>query len=86
MFSVDHLHIGQQSDIDKRVFAGRAWALLARYGGAPDDIFNELNGEGIHLLENMMVLARTVHNFFNNLELWLEEVNVSLVTFKPTFI
>jgi hypothetical protein len=86
MFPAAHPYVGRPSDVYKREFAGGAWALLARFGGAPDDILNELNGEGIHRLENMMILAQPVHNRFDRLNLWLEAVDVSSVIFRPTFI
>jgi hypothetical protein len=86
MFPVGNPDVEQQSDRDMREFVGGAWALLARYGGAPDTIFNELNGKGIHRLENMMILAQPVHELFDTLELWLEEVDVSIVIFNPTYL
>ena len=37
-------------------------------------VFEELNGNGIHRLENILTLSRDVHTFFDTLQLWLEPV------------
>jgi hypothetical protein len=36
--------------------------------------FKELNGSGIHRLENVLTLSQYVHTFFDTLQLWLEPV------------
>ena len=36
--------------------------------------FKELNGSGIHRLQNIITLHSDVHTFFDTLQLWLEPV------------
>ena len=38
--------------------------------------FKELNGSGIHRLENILTLNPDAHSFFDTLQLWLEPVEV----------
>jgi hypothetical protein len=48
------------------------WAVLDRFGYKI--AFEELNGAGIHRLENVITLDLSVHTFFDTSQLWLEPV------------
>jgi hypothetical protein len=48
------------------------WAVLDRFGYKR--LFNELNGNKIHRLENVFTLTYDVHILFDTLQLWLEPV------------
>ena len=52
--------------------ASSVWAVLDRFGYKM--AFKELNGSGIHHLENILTLNHDAHTFFNTLQLWLEPV------------
>lgn len=49
-------------------------SLIQRYGGIPFE--EELNGENINRLSNVLTAAPEVHDFFGRLEIWLEAVPV----------
>lgn len=49
---------------------------MDRLGGVPT--YDELIGDEVHRLENVMVLWVHVHDLFDNLELWLERDNTDL--------
>ena len=46
------------------------WAVVERFGY--NKAFEELNGTGIHRLENILTLDPNVHFSFDRLRLWLE--------------
>jgi hypothetical protein len=48
------------------------WAVLDRFGY--ERPLKELNGSGIHRLENVLTLTQNVHDLFDKLKLWLEHV------------
>ncbi|KAI0089731.1 hypothetical protein BDY19DRAFT_940543, partial [Irpex rosettiformis] len=56
----------------KRLYAGRAWAVLECFGYG--DMLGELNGSGVHRSENILTLAGDCHNAFDDLKLWLEPI------------
>ncbi|KAK0437794.1 hypothetical protein EV421DRAFT_995183 [Armillaria borealis] len=45
----------------------------------------ELNGAGIHRLENILTLSPSLHDFFDQLALWLEAVVFNLVSWLQYF-
>ena len=51
-------------------YAASAWAVMMRMGGVLG--YDELNGEKIHRLENVMTLRTDLHGMFDTLLLWLE--------------
>ncbi|KAG8944193.1 hypothetical protein FRC03_002148 [Tulasnella sp. 419] len=53
----------------KRHYASTVWAVLDRFGGV---FFEELDGENVHRLENIMTMDPIVHGKFDSLNLWLE--------------
>jgi hypothetical protein len=46
------------------------WAIMDRFGYK--DIAENLNGKGVHHLENILTLDMVVHHYFDNLKLWFE--------------
>ena len=56
-------------------YAAGVWAVLDRFGYKT--AFEELNGSGIHRLENVLTLTPDVNIFFDTFWLWLEPVEVS---------
>ena len=56
-------------------YAAGVWAVLDRFGYKM--AFEELNGSGIHRLENVLTLTPDVHISFDTLRVWLEPVEVS---------
>ena len=51
-------------------YASSALAVLSRFGRI--DAVRELNGAGLHRLENVLTLASDLHQMFDKLQLWLE--------------
>ena len=51
-------------------FAATAFAVLARFGQI--DAIEELNGDNMHRLENVLTLNSDAHTLFDTLKLWLE--------------
>ena len=51
-------------------YAASAWAVMMRMGGVFGH--DELNGEKIHRMENVMTLRSDLHTLFDTLGLWLE--------------
>jgi len=47
------------------------WAVLDRFGYK---IFDELNGPGIHRLQNVLTMDKNVHTYFDRLKVWFEPV------------
>ena len=45
---------------------------MQRFGGVK--VKDELNGNQIHRLENIMTVNSDVHTFFDDLQIWLEPV------------
>ena len=45
---------------------------MERFGSK--ETFNELNGSGIHRLENILTLDHYLHRLFDTLQLWFEPV------------
>jgi len=55
------------------------WNLLEMFGYAK---LNELNGDKIHRLENVLTLTEELHSFMDSLELWFEgTVGLFLISF-----
>jgi hypothetical protein len=48
------------------------WAVLDRFGY--EKPLKELNGSGIHRLENVLTLTQYVHDLFDTLQLWMEPI------------
>ncbi|KAF8964874.1 hypothetical protein BDZ97DRAFT_1904240 [Flammula alnicola] len=57
-------------DEKKASYASSALAVLSRFGRI--DAVRELNGAGLHRLENVLTLASDLHQMFDKLQLWLE--------------
>ncbi|KAK0199866.1 hypothetical protein DFS33DRAFT_1365519 [Desarmillaria ectypa] len=55
---------------DKREWVASVWAVMYMFGIH----IEELNGTGIHRLENILTLCASLHDFFDQLALWLEAV------------
>ncbi|KIK61130.1 hypothetical protein GYMLUDRAFT_166832, partial [Collybiopsis luxurians FD-317 M1] len=72
----------------KKEYSASILAVLDRFGIKGDD----LNGENIHGLWNVMTLALQIHDSFDKLELWLEATvstelsHYSLTTFSLLFV
>ncbi|KAF9458911.1 hypothetical protein BDZ94DRAFT_1269415 [Collybia nuda] len=58
------------SDDSKRWYAAPAWVVLDRFGYG--SVLQELNGSGVHHLENILTLLSEVRDRFDGLELWFE--------------
>ncbi|EKM57142.1 uncharacterized protein PHACADRAFT_91812, partial [Phanerochaete carnosa HHB-10118-sp] len=52
-------------------YSATVWTILERYANIS---FTELNGPGLHRLENVLTLDSRLHNKFDELNLWLEAV------------
>lgn len=61
-----------------------AWAVLQCFGY--DRIMDDLNGAGVHRLENILTLRADVCSYFDQLSLWFEPLVSSTVniTLAPT--
>ncbi|KAG8897549.1 hypothetical protein FRB99_008067 [Tulasnella sp. 403] len=55
-------------------YSASAWAAIERFGSV-DVILEGLDGPGIHRLDNIMTLSIHVHDVFDSLGLWFEEVD-----------
>ncbi|KIL65195.1 hypothetical protein M378DRAFT_24205 [Amanita muscaria Koide BX008] len=53
------------------VSEGSSKTVLSRFSGR-ENLSDELNGDRIHRLENVMTLELNIHFFFDNFDLWLE--------------
>ena len=51
-------------------YAASAWAVMCRMGNIL--VFDELNGNDGHRLENVMTMEMGIHGLFDELGLWLE--------------
>lgn len=49
-----------------------SWTIICQFGY--EDVFEEFGGSqsNAHRLENIVTLEPTLHDFFDNLELWFE--------------
>jgi len=63
---------GSNAQTDKADYASGVWAVIGRFGSKM--YLDELNGSGIHRLENILTLDPSVHGLFDTLRLWLEHV------------
>lgn len=63
---------GSNEGGNKRHYAAGVWAVMARFGYK--NLPGDLNGNKIHRLENVLTLDKSVHDFFDTLELWFEPV------------
>ena len=61
-------------------YAATAWAVMMRMGGVLGH--DELNGEKIHRLENVMTMRTDLHSLFDGLMLWFE-ATVSYLLYMP---
>ncbi|KAJ2922052.1 hypothetical protein H1R20_g15045, partial [Candolleomyces eurysporus] len=57
---------------DKRIYAATAYAIAESFGYTT--IQQDLNGEKIHRLENVMTMRSDFHTLFHGLALWLVQV------------
>ncbi|KIJ27250.1 hypothetical protein M422DRAFT_37885 [Sphaerobolus stellatus SS14] len=60
----------------KEQYAATVWTVLDRFGYR--GLSDELNGPKVHRLDNVITMELYVHNYFDNLRLWLiatDEVN-----------
>jgi hypothetical protein len=46
------------------------WTIMKMFGQV--HVTEELNGSDIHRLENIITMHSDLHNYFDNLKLWLE--------------
>ncbi|KAH7906958.1 hypothetical protein BJ138DRAFT_1161323 [Hygrophoropsis aurantiaca] len=59
------------------------WAVLQRFG--LEYLMDELNGDKIHRLENIITLRPDLHSLFDTLDLWLEEDQSTANRYKICF-
>ncbi|RXW12255.1 hypothetical protein EST38_g13597 [Candolleomyces aberdarensis] len=57
---------------DKRTYAATAYTIAESFGYTT--IQQDLNGEKIHRLENVMTMSTDIHRFFDGLKFWLVQV------------
>ncbi|EPQ51994.1 hypothetical protein GLOTRDRAFT_140473 [Gloeophyllum trabeum ATCC 11539] len=62
------------SDNEKLEYASRVWAVLERFGYP--SIKDQLLGDRIHLLDNVLTLDPTMHSEFDALQIWFEATDV----------
>ncbi|KAI0034999.1 hypothetical protein K488DRAFT_44190, partial [Vararia minispora EC-137] len=55
---------------DKHDYAGHVWTIIQRFGCG--ELRDELAGDKMHSLKNIMTLESNIHDAFDSLELWLE--------------
>ncbi|KAF8889169.1 hypothetical protein CPB84DRAFT_1733076 [Gymnopilus junonius] len=60
-------------DPNKSAYAASAHAVLLRFGQLRS--IEELNGAGVHRLQNVLTLETGLHEFFDSLEIWLEKID-----------
>ncbi|KAH7906895.1 hypothetical protein BJ138DRAFT_1117169 [Hygrophoropsis aurantiaca] len=70
------------SDEAERKYAAFVWDLLKSFGSTLS--FEQLNGSGLHRLENIMTLCYDKHDSFDKLRLWLDST-VSRTPRTPYF-
>ena len=56
------------------------------FSSNPVELHKQLNGNGIHQLENIITLDYTLHKAFDTLSLWFKPVDVCLIPLLSTFI
>ena len=56
------------------------------FSSAPEQLYDNLNGNEIHRLENIITLFVEAHVRFNELELWFKPVTVCLMLLLRTLI
>jgi hypothetical protein len=61
---------GIGSSMIQTAYAATAFAVLARFGQI--DALEELNGDNMHRLENVLTLNSDTHTLFDTLKIWLE--------------
>ncbi|KAF5310811.1 hypothetical protein D9619_008045 [Psilocybe cf. subviscida] len=59
------------TDPNKRSWAASMWATMSRFGY--DSLPEDLNGDKVHRLENVLTLSHVIHGFFDSLEIWFVE-------------
>lgn len=69
-FSIDP---DRQSNSDKRQYAASMWAIMRRFGH--DQLPDDLNGDNVHRLENVMTMNAIHHTWFDSLGFWFEETD-----------
>ncbi|KDQ51058.1 hypothetical protein JAAARDRAFT_140994 [Jaapia argillacea MUCL 33604] len=63
----------QAGGLKRNYYAASAWAVLDRFGKV-DVEDDQLNGEGIHRLTNVMTMCLDAQASFDGLQLWLEQI------------
>ncbi len=63
--------VGLHNSAQER-YVSTVWTVLERFGHA--GLREELAGEKIHRIDNVMTLEVSAHEFRNNMDLWFEEV------------
>jgi len=56
----------------QQTFAVTAWTIMERFGGVK--VKDELNGNRIHRLENIITMNSDIHTHFDDLLIWLVPV------------
>ncbi|KIJ49955.1 hypothetical protein M422DRAFT_65849 [Sphaerobolus stellatus SS14] len=70
------------TEFHKCEYAASVHAILERFGQL--DTVGELNGTGAHRLQNILTLDVAVHQYFDDLELWLDrEPNDPIHCYRP---
>ncbi|CAE6477690.1 hypothetical protein ACGC1H_002392 [Rhizoctonia solani] len=60
-----------ENNEERRVTAATVWSVVTDFGGIPPQ---EINGDGIHNLTNIMTLRNDIHTSLDKLQLWLEPI------------
>ncbi|KAI1791662.1 hypothetical protein LXA43DRAFT_919976 [Ganoderma leucocontextum] len=64
--------VGKDGATREDYMAARLWLILERFGYG--HIHDELRGDKVHRLENVLTLDCTLHSAFGNMTMWFEEV------------
>ncbi|TFK66209.1 hypothetical protein BDN72DRAFT_844621 [Pluteus cervinus] len=64
----ESINVGIDVDADKRAYAAAAWSITTRFGYST--IVDELAGQNIHRLENVMTMSTQIRELFDSLDLW----------------
>ncbi|KAK0439572.1 hypothetical protein EV421DRAFT_1964733 [Armillaria borealis] len=69
-------YVGTDSDPVKKDYAANAWTIIEDFGFP--QIHQELKGENIHHLENILTLEYSLRDHFDDLTLWLEPAIIAI--------
>ncbi|KAF8327705.1 uncharacterized protein EI90DRAFT_3066603 [Cantharellus anzutake] len=73
--SINRNIAGGNEGAAKNDWAASVWAVMEHFGNVR--VLDELNGDNIHRLENVLTLSHDIHSAFDQLKFWFEATNAN---------